>query len=70
MKTYTMLYEDRHGESHSQILDYQNDIVAMIQAPMTALALGYKCWLLMDEYQNCITRFMPTWGDTQIVNNI
>jgi hypothetical protein len=68
MKTYTMLYEDHNGESHSKTLHFHNDIIAMIEAPM--FAIRYRCWLLMDECHNCITRFMPTWGDAQVVNNI
>ena len=68
MQEYTMLYEDANGESHSKILHFHNDLIAMIEAPM--YAIGYRCWLLMDKHHNGITRFMPAWGDTQIVNNI
>ena len=69
MKTYTMLYGYNDGRTDSKILHFHNDLVAMIEAPM--FALGYDYWMLTTEdCSEYITRFMPIWGDTQIVNNI
>ena len=68
MKTYTLLYGFNDGRDGHKTLHFRNDLVAMIEAPM--FAVNYDYWLLMDENHSCVVRYMPSWGDTQIVNNI
>lgn len=68
MKTYTLLYGFNDGRSDSKTLRFHNDFVAMVEVPM--FAVNYDHWLLMDERHNGIVRYMPMWGDTQIVNSI
>ena len=68
MQEYTLLYGYNDGRSDSKTLHFHNDLIAMIEAPM--FAIGYDHWLLMDAHHNAITRYMPMWGDTKIVNNI
>ena len=66
--TYTLLYGYNDGGSDAKTLHFRNDFIAMIEAPM--FAVHYDHWLLMDENHNCVCRYMPTWGDTKIVNSI
>lgn len=68
MKTYTMFYGYNDGTTGSKTLHFDNDLIAMIEAPMHAI--NYDYWMLLDERHNGITRFMPTWGDTQVTNNL
>lgn len=68
MKKYTMRYGYNDGRTDSKTLHFHNNLVAMIEAPMHAI--GYDYWLLVDEHENAITRFMPSWGDTQTVNSL
>ena len=71
MKKYTMLYGYNNGETGHKTLHFLNDLVAMIEAPMHAASCGYDYWMLTSEdCSQYITRYMPTWGDTQVVNNI